>query len=342
MSTLRGNIGKLFFLASLALMLHQAVTLGGESIISNRNQKEQKVGNSLYESLTNKGLRKSTAENITAEWIRHYSEGADDKAYAITIDNKGNIYVTGTSYSSETSYDYLTIKYNSEGVQKWAVRYNAKENLEDYARAIAVDNNGNVFVTGESYNPDYTSDWVTVKYDSSGGILTSVKYNYGDLQDAPTALVVDSNGNVYVTGSCQNLNSGFDIVTIKYNQYLVKQWEKAYNNSQNLGDYASDIKVDNLGNVYVAGYSYRQFEEAGSIFDYSNYITLKYNSSGDLQWAVEASYIPYFSFNYAKAMTLDCFGNVYVTGNAEAFHQNRFFTVRYDSSGNEKNIAEWA
>jgi len=342
MSTLRGNIGKLFFLASLALMLHQAVTLGGESIISNRNQKEQKVGNSLYESLTNKGLRKSTAENITAEWIRHYSEGADDEAYAITIDNKGNIYVTGTSYSSETSYDYLTIKYNSEGVQKWAVRYNAKENLEDYARAIAVDNNGNVFVTGESYNPDYTSDWVTVKYDSSGGILTSVKYNYGDLQDAPTALVVDSNGNVYVTGSCQNLNSGFDIVTIKYNQYLVKQWEKAYNNSQNLGDYASDIKVDNLGNVYVAGYSYRQFEEAGSIFDYSNYITLKYNSSGDLQWAVEASYIPYFSFNYAKAMTLDCFGNVYVTGNAEAFHQNRFFTVRYDSSGNEKNIAEWA
>jgi Beta-propeller repeat len=92
------------------------------------------------------------------------SPGNDiDEAAAIAIDDSGNVYVTGKSIGTNTFFDFATVKYDSGGQEDWVVRYNGLENLDDSAAAIAVDDSGNVYVTGSSYvNLNY--DYTTIKY----------------------------------------------------------------------------------------------------------------------------------------------------------------------------------
>ena len=42
---------------------------------------------------------------------------------SLAVGPEDNIYVTGYSFGEKTSYDYVTVKYDSEGNQLWVVRY---------------------------------------------------------------------------------------------------------------------------------------------------------------------------------------------------------------------------
>lgn len=102
------------------------------------------------------------------QWVSRYQspENLGDIATAIAVSWSGNVYVTGTSWSSASASDYATLKYNSSGQQQWVTRYNGAQGFDDYARAIAVDRRENVYVTGASRQDAILYDWdfATVKY----------------------------------------------------------------------------------------------------------------------------------------------------------------------------------
>jgi len=105
--------------------------------------------------------------NGDTAWVRRYNGPGNfvDGANAISLDNSGNIYVTGYSVGSGTEWDYVTVKYNPNGDTVWVRRYNGPADSSDLAYAIAVDDSGNVYVTGESYGGSETgSDYCTIKY----------------------------------------------------------------------------------------------------------------------------------------------------------------------------------
>ena len=82
---------------------------------------------------------------------------------------------------------------SSGGVQLWANLYNGPGTGFCDGRAIAVDNNGNVFVTGDSAGNGTTNDLTTIAYSNSGVPLWTNRYNGpGNNNDRANAIAVDS------------------------------------------------------------------------------------------------------------------------------------------------------
>jgi uncharacterized delta-60 repeat protein len=205
-------------------------------------------------------------------WVRRYNGPGDgyDYSYAIAVDGFGNVYVTGSSSGSGTYQDYATIKYYPNGDTAWVRRYNGPGNSTDWASGIAVDNFGNVYVTGNSKGSGTNADYATLKYDSNGDTVWVRRYNGpGNGLDNPSAITLDGSGNVYVTGESPGSGTLRDYATIKYDPAGNQLWEKRYNGPGNDDDEANAIAVDGSGNVYVTGGS----EGSGG---YSDFCTIKY------------------------------------------------------------------
>ena len=166
------------------------------------------------------------------QWIARYDGPANDgdDAYAIAVDASGNVYVTGVSIGSGTGADYATIKYNSAGQQQWVARYNGPVNGDDYGYAIALDNSGNIYVTGSSRGPGTEFDYATIKYNSAGQQQWADRYTGpGNGFGEAKAIAVDGSGNVYVTGHSPGAGTADDYATIKYDSAGQQQWVARYN-----------------------------------------------------------------------------------------------------------------
>lgn len=91
------------------------------------------------------------------QWVTSFGSTGNDEGWALAVDNKGNAYITG--YSTATwgtplhpfsgEYDISVVKLNNDGSLAWNTFYGS--DTLDMSHGIAVDNSGNVYVTGESY-----------------------------------------------------------------------------------------------------------------------------------------------------------------------------------------------
>ncbi|MBZ0201550.1 MAG: SBBP repeat-containing protein [Ignavibacteria bacterium] len=274
-------------------------------------------------------------------WVARYDGPGHnlDYASAITIDNAGNVYVTGWSRSSSDygSEDYCTIKYNTNGVVQWTARYNGAVNTDcyyyDYARAISVDAQGNVYVTGDSWgNDNLNGDYLTLKYNSSGVLQWAKRYNgASSKEDIASSLALDANGNVYVTGKSFQNSKGFDMLTVKYNNAGTQQWTARYDGPAFLDDAASEVKTDLSGNILITGSSHGGSTKL-------DYATIKYNSAGQQQWLKRYTNPGINDTDAATGLDIDVYGNAYVTGYSKGPQTGTspvaydYLTIKYNSS----------
>ncbi|MFB3895544.1 MAG: SBBP repeat-containing protein [bacterium] len=241
----------------------------------------------------------------------------NDYSYSIAVDNGGNTYITGATYSSDfpttsgvfdTSYsnvDIFVAKLNPNGTGLVYSTYLGGSDV-DYSNGIAIDSSGNAYIIGGTLSDNFpaTSGAFDVTY--NGGT------NFGDV--IISKLNANGTGLIYST----YLGGGND-------------------------DYGAGIAVDSSGYVYVTGYtaSVLTFPTTTNAIDRSfnggadDAFISKLNSNGT--GLVYSTFLGGSGYDEAYSIALDNSGNAYITGGTSS---SDFPTTSgaFDSSYNGGNI----
>lgn len=286
----------------------------------------------------------------TLEWARHYmgpaAFAADDRAQALALDGDGNTYITGSSRGLDQETDYATVKYDADGNELWVRRYDGPGGSADDARGLAMDGDGNLYVTGRSVdfwfmgNEAPVYDFATIKYAPDGTELwVRRSQTPAERSDEAVAVALDADGNVVVTGK-STADFGFGISryeTVKYDPDGNLLWERTYLGPGGGPSAATALALDAAAGIYVTGLSW---SGSGNPTDF-DYATLKYDAAGNLLW--EQRYDgPAHNEDFASALAVDRAGGVYVTGTSQRVAAGfpdftefyDYLTLKYTAAGN--------
>lgn len=223
--------------------------------------------------------------NGNVVWVRSAGGAEDDLAVGIYADAEGYTYTTGAFMSSTITFgpytltndpglreDIFVVKVDPEGSAVWAT--SAGGTWDDTGLNLAVDDNGNCFVTGlfqsdqitfgttTLVNAGLANDVFVVKYNAQGNVQWAVSAG-GDYYDTGNDIAVDASGNAYVTGYFESSSITFGSNTFMntgaWDVFLV-----SYDAGGNLiyatqvgaadGEEAYAVTVDANRRAYVSGY----------------------------------------------------------------------------------------
>ncbi len=192
------------------------------------------------------------------QWNRTWGGSYTDYYTAITVDSSDNIYLTGStdSYGAGES-DMFLVKYNNLGELQWNKTWGGSE--DDRGLAVSLDSSENIYIAGttKSYAVQLENtqllreDICLLKYDSLGELQWNRTWG-GTNMDFCTAMVIDSNDNIYLAGSTASYAEiVLDMCIVVYDNSGGFLWYKTL--SETTHDYGYAIALDSLGNIYIGG-----------------------------------------------------------------------------------------
>lgn len=274
-------------------------------------------------------------------WVASAGGNDLDNNFAIAVDDSGNSYITGnfldtasfgtTSLTSYGEQDIYIAKLDANGNWLWAVQ--AGGTLADNGYGIAVDEIGNVYVTGYFYgtarfgntflfaNGGAWNDVFIVKLDTNGNWLWAKRAG-GTNFDTGYGIDTDSAGNCYVTGSftftadfgTTSLTSAgsSDLFVTKLDTNGNWNWAKRAGGSS--PDLGQDIAIDLNDNIFITGY-FSTNASFGALTLTSNgdrdIMAVKMDTDGNWIWATGAGGTVW---DMGQRISTDGSGNIYITG----------------------------
>ena len=152
-------------------------------------------------------------------WHRtHDLSFGPDIANAVAIDQLNNVIVAGGGWDGIISEEnYMIIKYSATGDTIWEVDYDHSFG-PDVITDMVLDSADNIFVTGSAWDGSISEkDYLTMKFDANGVEQWQADNDEWNGLDSATAIAVDVNGSVYISGGGWDGNSSEeDFITIKY------------------------------------------------------------------------------------------------------------------------------
>jgi hypothetical protein len=212
--------------------------------------------------------------------------GSEDWPFQIFLDDKGNVYIAGTSHEGkQRGSHFVTLKYDTSGTLLWARTYTPRKGVFSGAESVTVDDRENVYVIGSSMNRDASqSELITIKYDLKGEKQWVASYSDSDKKSAnPATITRDDEGGIYVSGyicpsrwqasgAHADSNTTGKNVVIKYNTAGKEEWVAKYEQPLSAQGWIIDVMVDDKLNNYLMA----QIE--------SEVVIVKHDSDGKRQW----------------------------------------------------------
>jgi len=250
----------------------------------------------------------------------------------------------------------------------WAQR--AIGNQLDEGNGIAVDNNGNTYITGqyESATLEFGTVSITnnsasgdedafvAKFDPLGNCVWAKSIGDND-REYGSAIAVDISGNTFVTGYFESgsltvgthtLNNAGDrdAFVVKLDNSGNVLWAKSIGGTYD--DECTGISCDAAGNAYIIGFTWSNTLSFGttSITSHGDVdlFTAKYSPTGNVEWAQA---IGGSGDDRGRAIKAEISGNHYITGGYESSsvsfgtttltnsntYRDNLFVAKYDNTG---------
>ena len=165
-------------------------------------------------------------------------------------------------------------------------------------------------------------------------LWTSRWTSTGSESDWAYAIALDDSGHAYVTGKTNNATTNDDWTTIKYLPGGDTAWVRNFASAGSANERASSIAIGPSGNIYSTGYTMSSSS--------GDYLTIKYRPDGDTAWTRRYNGIGN-GYDFSHWVAVDNQENIYITGYSRALsYQNDIATVKYDSSGTQLWVAQFA
>ncbi|MFN8295275.1 MAG: T9SS type A sorting domain-containing protein [Chitinophagales bacterium] len=226
-------------------------------------------------------------------WVRRIGSTADEYVNAMTLDDNGNLYLTGyfegtvdfnpnvfitNNLTSAGALDAFVLKMDTAGIYIWAKNMGGTSN--DRGSDIVVDASGNVITTGRFFG--------TADFDPSASTSNLTSVGIADM-------------------FIQKLNSAGNFV-----------WAKSFGSTAN--EYGEQIIVDSVNNVICAGRygGVTDFDPGAGTFNLTppnslgEIFLLQLTTAGNFSWAKSMGGA---GADEISGLNIDRFGTIYMTGN---------------------------
>lgn len=329
------------------------------------------------------GIHKGFAQAASWQWAKGAGSTGSDQGMSIVVDASGNVYTLGWYTSAQLTFGSITLtnpgvgtsdifltKHDAAGNAIWAKTFGGTDG--EIGNGIAIDANGDVYITGWYASSTITFGTFTLTNSASGSDVFTVKINSsgntvwaatggGSNSDRGNSIAVDPSGNVFTTGSFMSATANFgtvaltnsasgtnDFLMLKYDASGNLLWAKSAGG--NGTDAGNGVAVDASGNAYVTGIFASPSIDFGasSITNASSgtqdIFVVKYDASGNAIWSKQHG----GSMDDQGNAIIVCNNDLYVAGgfnsatigfgtntltNASAGTSDVLFT-KYDLSGN--------
>lgn len=267
------------------------------------------AGSSTVQGATQDAVVIKYAGDGPALWTNRFNYSGTNYhgVQELAVDPAGNVVLLIATVHADVGF--LTLKYDTFGNAIWTNRYNPRADGSEFPAALALDDAGNVFVTGNSDGDGTSTDILTLKYGPDGIAHWTNRY-HRTFSDYGRTITVDRMGNVFVSGEVSGALTNVNYATVKYSGNGAPLWTNILAGPNYSGGTVPLLKTDLFGNAFITGGS------PGASGSQVDVTTVKVTGDGFPLWTNRFSDLNNTGNGSLGGSAVDHAGQLYFAGHA--------------------------